>query len=63
MTTFKLTLEMSNAAFVDAGEANELARILRELADRLEDSPLVDGDEYRLRDYNGNTVGKAEVKQ
>ena len=62
MTTFNLTIEANNAAFEDAGAGNEVARILRELADRLEDSPLVDGDEYLLRDYNGNTVGKAEVK-
>lgn len=27
MTTFKLTLEMNNAAFVDAGEANEPIRL------------------------------------
>ncbi len=61
MTTFKLTLEMNNAAFVDAGEAIELARILRELADRIEQDGLDSGEPIRLRDVNGNTVGSAET--
>ena len=61
MSTFKLTLEMNNAAFVDSGEANELARILRELADRIEQDGLDSGEPIRLRDVNGNTVGSAET--
>ncbi len=53
----KIEIEMSNAAFEEA-PASELARILRELANRVEG----DGDELGLiRDINGNTVGKFEV--
>ncbi len=40
--------------------AGETARILAELAARIERHGLPDrGDPYTLRDYNGNTVGKA----
>lgn len=57
---FRLTIETVNAAFDDA-PASEIARILRDLADKLErDGVPMDGREnWRLRDVNGNTVGTA----
>ena len=55
---FTVTIKTDNAAFGDH-TVNEVARILREVADRIE----TDGDERRdgltLRDVNGNTVGRA----
>lgn len=51
MLTVKI--KTNNNAFTDNIPA-ECARILRELADRLENEYEQDGG---LRDYNGNTVG------
>jgi hypothetical protein len=49
---FTLTIETDNAAFNDGGNA-EVARLLREVAERVEDS-TTDGT---VKDINGNTVG------
>lgn len=53
-----ITLNTDNAAFgLDASErGQEIARILRSLADRFAATDVTSGD--KLRDYNGNTVGK-----
>ncbi|MGA9527145.1 MAG: hypothetical protein WBS24_03405 [Terriglobales bacterium] len=57
---FTLTIETHNAAFVgaddDFGPGPELARILRELADRLDLVGTAPKD-GTVRDFNGNTVG------
>ena len=57
----KLTIimDIDNAAFEDAPDGHEAARILRKLADDIE-SP---GSfvTWPLRDANGNTVGHAEI--
>lgn len=55
---FTLTIDTGNDAFfLDTGA--ELARILRETADRLEN-----GDTGApVYDYNGNTVGRFELHQ
>lgn len=50
-------IETTNDAFFDDRGA-ETARILRELADKIENG----ADEVMLRDYNGNRVGTAEFK-
>jgi hypothetical protein len=52
-----IKIDMDNAAF-DAPDA-ELARILRELADKLETMKLV--GVTPLRDINGNRVGELKV--
>ena len=53
-----IQIQMDNAAFTDA-PASELARILRELAERIEN----DGqDECPLRDFNGNKVGQFKIE-
>lgn len=63
----KITIEMDNAAFVqDALAGTEAARILRELADDLNDCSLApgcgpNGQPWQLRDVNGNRVGEAKV--
>ena len=60
---FKLEIETGNAAFDDA-PASEIARILRRLADRLENVGAPEcGDEFTLHDYNGNRVGWARAER
>lgn len=55
---FKLTIETDNAAFADADGPQELARILRELADKIDETNwLTIPDAGRVHDINGNTVG------
>ena len=49
---FALTFSTDNAAFED-GAATETARILREIADRIEAGDMGGA----ARDANGNTVG------
>ena len=48
-----ITIQMDNAAFADE-PATELARILRELADAVENG----SEGKRLLDINGNGVGQ-----
>lgn len=57
----KIDIKMDNAAFEDAQGA-ECARILRTLAERIEDSDcLSPGVWSTLIDLNGNRVGEAKV--
>ena len=56
MTTFRIDIDTDNAAFEPAPD-DEVVRILRALIDRIERDDL--GSEKVLRDYNGNTVGRA----
>lgn len=52
-----LTISMDNAAFGD-DPAAELARILRDLADRVE---RVNPENISVRDANGNKVGELTI--
>lgn len=55
----KLFIETGNAAFDDQ-PATELARILRDLAARIESDP----ESYIvLRDVNGNKVGECTISE
>lgn len=48
----------TNAAFADTGREQEVARIIEEAADKLDDWwGQDDGERHQLRDLNGNTVG------
>lgn len=53
-----ITIKTDNAAFDNTDDPctrqNEIARILRELADEFENG----GEPSALRDINGNTVGR-----
>jgi hypothetical protein len=50
---FTVKIKTQNAAFEGEDKALELARILREIAQHLEDGQ----SEGRVQDSNGNTVG------
>ena len=51
----KLKINTENAAFDQEGQ--EVARILRDLANRLENLDKLQECQLPLRDLNGNTVG------
>ena len=58
---FNLDFQIDNAAF-DTGHpegksGNEIARILREIADSVEGGIVCKGDTASFKDVNGNTVG------
>lgn len=55
----KLFIETENAAFDDE-PATELARILRDLAKRIEHDPA---PYIVLRDINGNKVGECTISE
>lgn len=55
---FKLNFETDNAAF-DGAHIAESARILREIADKMESGAQVGGGP--IRDINGNRVGHWEM--
>ena len=56
--TFKLSIQCDNDAFYSEQKHAELTRILREIADRLEEYGGLTGT--IVRDINGNTVGSAK---
>lgn len=63
---FQLTIDCDNAAFLNddynaPANGQELARILRDLADKVESFDDVSDFERVLYDVNGNRVGKATV--
>lgn len=56
----KISIDMENAAFEDCN-GNEVARILKQLAERLECEALDTDYNMPLGDLNGNCVGNAKV--
>lgn len=54
MSSFSLHIATDNAAFFGRREPDEIGRILRLAADRIE----TEGVEGTVRDVNGNTVGR-----
>jgi hypothetical protein len=56
---FNLSFDVRNAAFDDGNRPYEAARILREIADKLEAQAYVGGG--HVRDVNGNTIGHWEM--
>ncbi len=61
---FEMAFEVNNAAFDDIGKSYEIARILRELANGLdEDAYDLTYDKYRnVKDINGNVIGTWRIK-
>jgi hypothetical protein len=62
MSTVRITIKTGNAAFT-YHESHEVARILRDFADKLDRADLLITtiDEVALIDINGNKVGKVTV--
>lgn len=66
-----IEIKMDNAAFHDDdpttdptdAAGRELARMLRELAGRVDDTILTPGDDHILYDVNGNRVGTFTVTE
>lgn len=59
---FKVSFDMDNAAFEPDARTGEIARILRELADKMELRSFVTKREAgSIRDINGNTVGEWKI--
>jgi hypothetical protein len=58
-----IKINVDNDAFYGGSRATELARILRDLARRIEAHSPVKSDEFTLRDVNGNRVGTAYLEE
>lgn len=63
MRTFQLYIRTENAAFSDDGEAAEVTRILREIADKIEADGEAPAFFLTILDVNGNDVGRYAVKE
>ena len=61
MAIINITITTDNAAFDGSMSGIESARILRQLADRIDGAPVCKGDRLPLREINGNTVGRYSV--
>ena len=59
---FRMTIRTDNDAFGDMPEF-EVARILRQEADRLELGEYASECYQTIRDANGNDVGRARLKE
>ena len=57
MSVYRIEIKTDNAAFEPPDTDAEVVRILRHLCERIERDDLE--SEKVLRDYNGNTVGRA----
>ena len=55
-----VTIALDNEAF-SPESGRQVAWILRRLAEKMDERDLLPGEELKLRDYNGNTVGIARV--
>jgi hypothetical protein len=55
-TKFTVLFNTDNAAFAD-GKTAEIARILREIADKVEENGLIEDMPGRIKDVNGARVG------
>lgn len=58
MESININIQTVNAAFDGENLNYELARILRKLADQIEDNNMP----YYLKDINGNSVGIVEIE-
>lgn len=60
-TMFRVAMQLDNSAFMGdrIDRAMEVARVLRELANRIADDATLN---HPLHDRNGNTVGASVVK-
>jgi hypothetical protein len=56
-------ISLTNDAFQDGNSGSEAARILRDLADRIDGSELTKNDCRFARDINGNRVGELKTSK
>ena len=61
MSAFNVYICTTNDAFADE-PGQEIARILRDLADKVEENGLVEDVVQRIRDINGARVGFAVLQ-
>jgi len=57
----RIEIRTENSAFQDGNKSLEVARILKNLAKRLENDPDLVDCEITLTDINGNKVGTFEI--
>lgn len=57
-----ITIDLDNAAFEDGG-AEDVARILASVAERIPDPLTETNGPLNLHDYNGNHCGTAEITE
>lgn len=55
-----ITIELDNAAFTEGG-AEEVGRILADVAERIPDPPAETNGDLVLHDFNGNFCGTARI--
>ena len=66
-----LTMDLDHAAFLggdqdahsDARDGSEIARILRHVADLADNRIVYGSEEEKLKDINGNTVGRVFIEE
>lgn len=58
-----ITMKCDNAPFAHGNSGHEVARILRKLAERLEDIAIEDVGDIPLHDFEGGRVGLFQVSQ
>ena len=58
MAKFTIQLSTDHKAFSEGERDTELARILREIADKIEFSMVPQGSSQTIRDSNGNDIGR-----
>jgi hypothetical protein len=63
---FKLEFDLDNAAFdfghgVDGRDGSEVAKVLYNTHREVQHAALSEGDGGKIRDVNGNQIGKWEV--
>ena len=66
-TQLTITIGLDNAAFgtTFADRAEEVCRILNDLAHKYSEDPekYLDGEQFSVKDLNGNTVGDSKVER
>lgn len=62
MSKFELWINTDNAAFADGEKPFEVARILREIADKIDGNGALPDSYKTIHDINGNDVGRYAEK-
>lgn len=57
----KITIDLDNAVFEGKRAPAELAKLLQDIALKMKSIECIPGDNFEIRDINGNIFGKYEV--